>query len=162
MRCDLCTKKDATVHLTEIVDNKITKLHLCEECARQKGAEMEQHFGIADLLAGLADVGTPVENNEEKGLKCAKCGQAYEDFKRTGRLGCGVCYDSYSKFLIPLLKQIHGSDKHMGKSPTAISNERVAEQIDVEAMRRKLNRAIELEEFEEAARIRDDIKKHTE
>ena len=55
MNCDVCGKGDATVHLTEIIDNKITKLHLCEECARKKGAEMEEHFGLSDLLAGLAD-----------------------------------------------------------------------------------------------------------
>ena len=61
MLCNICHKNEATVHLTEIIDNQITELHLCEECARQKGAQMEQHFGLADLLAGLADLGQQFE-----------------------------------------------------------------------------------------------------
>lgn len=159
MVCDLCSKEEATVHLTEIIDNKITKLHLCENCARQKGAEMEQHFGIADLLAGLADMGATVETREESGLKCSQCGQSYTDFKKTGRLGCGQCYDSFRKHLVPLLKQIHGSEQHMGKTPMKSAKPKPQRQADVEALRRKLSRAIELEEFEEAARIRDEIRK---
>lgn len=74
MLCDICGKNEATVHLTEIVNDKITKLHLCEECAKEKGAEMEEHFGLSDLLAGLADLGATVEPEIAGTIKCPSCG----------------------------------------------------------------------------------------
>jgi len=91
MLCDLCNKNPATVHLTEIIDDQMSELHLCEECARQKSALMEQQFGLSDLLAGLAEfVEKPNKDVEVAvSLKCASCGLTYEDFKKIGRLGCG-------------------------------------------------------------------------
>ena len=91
MLCDLCNKNQATVHLTEIIDEQMSELHLCEECARKKSIQMEQQFGLADLLAGLAEFGKPEENADLASLKCANCGLTYKDFKRIGRLGCGEC-----------------------------------------------------------------------
>ena len=89
MSCDICGKNDATVHLTEIVDGEMTKMHLCEECARKKGAEMEEHFGLSDLLAGLADLDVKLPQKEESKIECPNCGLTYQDFKKIGRLGCG-------------------------------------------------------------------------
>ena len=74
MTCDICGKKEATVHLTEIVNDKMTKLHLCEECAKEKGAEMEEHFGLSDLLAGLTDLGSTVEPEVMEMIKDAMAG----------------------------------------------------------------------------------------
>ena len=67
MMCDICGKKKATVHLTEIVDEQMSEMHLCEECARQKSVQMEQQFGLADLLAGLGGFGKPMRGAEKKG-----------------------------------------------------------------------------------------------
>ncbi len=159
MVCDICGKKEATVHLTEIVNDQMTKLHLCEECAKKKGAEMEEHFGLADLLAGLADMGTPLKTAEEKKLKCGSCGLTYSDFKKIGKLGCGQCYDKFRAYLVPLFKRIHGSDVHLGKVPHQKKATPRHKKVDVEELKRKLRRAVELEEFEEAARLRDEIKK---
>ena len=64
MTCDICGKKKATVHLTEIVDEQMSEMHLCEECARQKSTQMEQQFGLADLLAGLSDTSKPAAVKE--------------------------------------------------------------------------------------------------
>ena len=123
MLCDICSKTQATVHLTEIIDDKMTELHLCESCAQKKGAQMESHFGLADLLAGLADLGTQFTTSKTKKeakakAKCSRCGLTYEDFKKVGRLGCGECYTAFKEALLPLLKRIHGSTQHYGKSPT--------------------------------------------
>ena len=74
MQCDSCGKKEATVHLTEIVNEKVTKLHLCEDCAKAKGAEMEEHFGLSDLLAGIADLGSSVSPEAVSAVKCQSCG----------------------------------------------------------------------------------------
>ena len=86
MQCDICSKKKATVHLTEIVDEQMSEMHLCEECARQKSSQMEQQFGLADLLAGLSHT-TPMskESKEAAALVCSNCGLNYDDFRKFGR-----------------------------------------------------------------------------
>ena len=117
MTCDICHKKGATVHLTEIINDKVTKLHLCEHCAREKGEEMEGHFGLSDLLAGLTDLGIKAEPQIISKTKCPKCGFTLHDLRKIGRLGCSTCYDAFKDQLAPLLKQIHGSDRHIGKIP---------------------------------------------
>ncbi len=158
MVCDICGKNQATVHLTEIVDDQMTELHLCEECARQKSEQMEQQFGLSDLLAGMVDFGKPVQDKIDVSLKCKKCGLTYTDFKKIGRLGCGECYTAFKKFLAPLLKRIHGSNQHLGKIPLKESKGAVKKVVDLDTLRQRLTRAIETEAFEEAARIRDQIK----
>ena len=118
MLCDNCKVNQATVHLTEIIDEEMTELHLCEDCAREKSATMEQHFGLSDLLAGLADLGAQIGTDEETKLACPNCGMTTGDFKRIGRLGCSECYRSFEKSLAGLLKRIQGSSHHVGKVPT--------------------------------------------
>ncbi len=164
MLCDACGKNKATVHLTEIVNEQITKLNLCETCAKEKGSEMEQHFGIADLLSGLSDVeaAPATETGGVTKAKCGQCGMVYEDFKKLGRLGCSGCYAVFRPRLAPLLKRIHGSSHHMGKSP----NPEFAKEYkattkvrdELEAAKAQLERAVKAEEFEEAAALRDKIK----
>lgn len=159
MVCDLCGKNQATVHLTEIVDDQVAELHLCEECARAKSLEMEQQFGLADLLAGLAELGKPHEIAEIIKVKCLNCGLSYEDFKKMGRLGCSNCYNSFKKYLGPLLKKIHGSNQHLGKAPSKVP---AREKTELELLKMKLQKAITEEEFEEAARLRDKIRELVE
>jgi len=156
MLCDICGKKEATVHLTEIINGKVTELHLCEECAREKGAQMEQHFGIADLLAGLADLSSGLEIKEDVGLKCENCGMTYEDFKRVGKFGCSECYLAFKKNVPSLLKRIHGSARYVGEGPQTEEYELVRDEL--QELRKQLQQAIEREEYERAAEIRDKIK----
>jgi len=158
MVCNICGKSQATVHLTEIIDEQITELHLCEECAQKKGAQMESHFGLSDLLAGLADLGTQFNKTKtEPKLKCPKCGLTYEDFKKVGRLGCGECYNAFKEALVPLLKRIHGSTQHCGKSPKKIAKI-VKAKNDLDVLKERLQKAVQKEDFEEAAKLRDKIK----
>lgn len=159
MVCNVCGKNQATVHLTEIIDDQITELHLCEECAQKKGAQMESHFGLSDLLAGLADLGSQFNNKTktEIKLKCPKCGLTYEDFKKVGRLGCGECYTAFKDALVPLLKRIHGSTQHFGKSPRK-ALKIVKAKNELQELKEKLQKAIQKEEFEEAAKLRDKVR----
>ena len=170
--CDECGKNKATVHLTEIVNEQITKLNLCEECAKKKGSDVEQHFGIADLLSALSDVeggqpgqaqvpatagaAAPAKN------KCMACGLTYEDFKKVGRLGCSECYTAFKVSLAPLLKRIHGAVVHTGKSPNPILMKELKVNTklydELEAAKAELLKAVKKEEFEEAASLRDKIK----
>src|SRR3989338_3889707 len=157
MLCDVCAKNTATVHLTEIIDDQMNELHLCEECARQKSAQMEQQFGLSDLLAGLAEFEKPTKEVEAVGLKCPNCGLTYTYFKKIGRLGCGECYTIFKKYLGPLLKKIHGSTMHLGKTP--LKTPKVTrKKPDLQELRDKLQKAIEAEAFEEAAKVRDQIR----
>lgn len=157
MVCDVCGKKPATVHLTEIIDEQMNELHLCEECAHQKSSQMEQQFGLSDLLGGLAEFEKPSVEKEAGALKCAKCGLTFADFKKIGRLGCAECYKTFRKYLGPLLKRIHGSNIHYGKSP--VKGIKVAKKrVDLQELRLRLQKAIEMEAFEEAAKVRDQIK----
>jgi len=172
MFCDVCKTNQATVHLTEIVDEEMTELHLCEGCARKKSASMEQHFGLSDLLAGLADLGTQLGEEKEVQVACPSCGMTYDDFKRIGRLGCSECYRAFRKPLTSLLKRIQGSGQHVGKFPkgktglktlesskgAAKSTVKEEPKSELELLQEKLQKAIREEAFEEAAKIRDQIR----
>ena len=160
MQCDICAKKKATVHLTEIVDEQMSEMHLCEDCAREKSIQMEQQFGLADLLAGLADFGKQVKDTETVKVKCPNCGLTYEEFRKFGRLGCSECYTSFNDQLGTLLKKIHGSNRHLGKSPMKMSTAtaEVKEKTDVlQDLKNQLQEAIRGENFEKAAALRDKI-----
>ncbi len=160
MKCDVCGKEEATVHLTEVINDKVTKLHLCEKCAKTKSEEMQSHFGLTDLLSGLMTFGPSIAGEKIKGgtkLKCPKCGLTYYDFQQAGRLGCGKCYDTFSRELSMLLRKIHGSDKHVGKMP--FKGEKMLEdQKDLGRLKNELDELIRMEEFEKAAVLRDRIK----
>jgi protein arginine kinase activator len=105
----------------------------------------------------MAEFGKPSKEAEAVAVKCPDCGLTYADFKKIGRLGCGECYAAFRKYLAPLLKRIHGSSQHMGKTPFK-AGKATKKKMDMQDLRTKLQRAIEAEEFEEAARIRDQIK----
>lgn len=158
MQCDLCGKKKATVHLTEIVDEQMSELHLCEDCAREKSVQMEQQFGLADLLAGLTDFGKQVKDVEKITIKCPNCGMTYDDFRKFGRLGCSDCYEAFKTHLATLLKKIHGSNHHLGKSPLKIPEAQRAKIESLQDLKVQLMKAIEMEDFEKAANLRDKIR----
>jgi len=165
MLCNLCNKIQATVHLTEIVDEQMSELHLCDDCAKKKSMQMEQQFGLSDLLAGLVDYGKQFGGTEKGAtvMQCSRCGLSYEDFRKIGRLGCSECYTSFAKYLGPLLKRIHGAGQHVGKMPLtyaepAAPRGQKSRPIDIVGLKAKLQQAIENEDFEEAARLRDAIK----
>ena len=158
MVCEVCKQTQATVHLTEIVNEQMTELHLCETCANQKGAQVESHFGLSDLLSGLADYGKTQEPEEVSTKVCPNCGMSYEDFRKVGRLGCSECYPTFKRSLGSLLKRIHGSPIHLGKTPARLVKP-AKSKTELAELKRKLEKAIEREEFEEAAHLRDLIRR---
>ncbi|MFH1776527.1 MAG: UvrB/UvrC motif-containing protein [Candidatus Omnitrophota bacterium] len=159
MVCDICGKKQASVHLTEIINDQMTELHLCEECAREKGvAGLGQPFALQDLLSGLVDLAVPAgKPGRKQVIKCPNCKLTYEDFKRIGRFGCSECYTTFKQSLEPLFKRIHGASQHAGKSPTK-SGPEFKVRKELQDMQIRLQKAIQTEAFEEAAKIRDKIK----
>ncbi len=158
MQCDICGKKKATVHLTEIVDEQMSEMHLCEDCAKEKSVQMEQQFGLADLLAGLTDFGKQMKDAEKVKLKCPNCGINYDEFRKFGRLGCSDCYQAFKAHLSTLLKKIHGSNHHMGKKPMRIPVSDKQKIETVQDLKNQLMKAIEMEDYEQAAKLRDKIR----
>ncbi len=160
MVCDECGKNMATVHLTKIINGKKTEMHLCEECAKKyKEFDFESPFSIHQFLAGLLDnvQDETMKINNIYETKCEQCGMTYAKFKQTGKLGCKECYNSYRDKLVPLFKRIHGHEEHIGKVPKKAGS-KIRKRKEVERLKKQLNIAIEKEEFEEAAKLRDRIK----
>lgn len=154
MNCEMCKKNEATVRYTEVVNKKIIKMNLCEECAKKKGVTIQTPFTIADLLSGLTDLGLRAEEDLKKTCPC--CGLSYIDFRKTGRLGCDGCYRAFEKSLQGLLETIHRSTTHVGKVPSRARAE-VDESSLLKTLETQLCAAVEKEEFEKAATIRDKL-----
>jgi protein arginine kinase activator len=154
MLCMFCKQNPATVHLTQIVGDKMQKVDLCEECAKQKGVNDPAGFSLADLLLGL---GASQEMSVGEDVKCPNCGFTQADFKKAGRLGCSQCYTTFSDGLESLLKSMHKGVRHVGKVPVALRQSRdLSDRL--KNLQKKLDKAVTSEDFEEAASIRDEIK----
>jgi protein arginine kinase activator len=159
MVCDNCGSSDAVVHLTQIVNNEMSTHRLCEKCAAEKGLEGAPEpvgFPLTDFLAQMGDVALDEADPPESG--CPFCGLTFQDFRETGRLGCPQCYETFATHLRKLLRRIHGGVQHVGKvylppDPSASDMER-----RLDGLRRKLHRAVESEDFERAAELRDQIR----
>ena len=158
MTCNVCGTNEATIHLTEIINGQMMEIHLCETCAQEKGTEFKTHFNVNDLLSGLSDLAKEVTGGELKVAgKCPNCGLTYEEFGRTGRLGCPECYEAFNKLLLPLIKRVQASTQHVGKRPSRLA-EPVRSAQDLRELHNRLQKSIQQEAFEEAARIRDQIR----
>ena len=157
MLCSICKEKEATVHYTQIIGDKMQKVDLCDSCAKAKGVNETAGFSLADLMLGL---GASQEIEQASGgaqLKCSRCGYSQEDFKKTGRLGCPECYKVFAEGLESLLKTMHKGTKHIGKVPEALRHNRdLSDRL--KTLQRRLAKAVEEEDFELAAKLRDEIK----
>jgi len=157
MKCCVCKEREATVHLTQIVGDKMQKLDLCEECARSKGVNDPTGFSLADLLLGLGASQEMEQATKGGELKCPQCGFSQADFKKLGRFGCPECYETFSEGLDNLLKTMHKGTRHVGKVPAAFSGVQTMKER-LERLQQELARAIQEENFERAAVLRDEIK----
>lgn len=157
MLCCVCKEKEAKVHLTQIVGEKMQKVDLCEACAAQKGVNDPTGFSLADLLLGL---GAAQEMEQAAGgaeAKCPNCGFTQADFKKAGRLGCSECYTTFSDGLESLLKSMHKGVRHVGKVPHSAQQSRELSE-KIKSLDKKLARAVADENFEQAAALRDELK----
>jgi protein arginine kinase activator len=163
MKCQDCGKNESSVHLTQIINNEKVVLNLCRDCAAKRGFHSPLDnvpFPLANFLAGM--MGTEKEEGKAlspalANLKCPNCGLSFEEFSRLGRFGCGECYKTFRDRLQGLLRKIHGSSLHRGKLPPALSEEGTIIK-EKERLRVELQKAIEKEDFERAADLRDKLK----
>ncbi|MEQ9407868.1 MAG: UvrB/UvrC motif-containing protein [Fuerstiella sp.] len=155
-KCRRCSKP-ATLHITEIHDGQAVALHLCETCAREyleDASEDSAHNPAAELAAKLEAL--VAEDPEAPPLKCGNCNITFNEFREHGRLGCPSCYDEFRQELMPLLENIHEEATHVGKRPLR-SPGLTEEQSQLIHLRAKQREAIEHEDYEAAARLRDQI-----
>ena len=159
MKCDNCNKP-ATVHLTEIKNGKKIEKHLCEQCAAaSEGIPVKGHTPINELLTNfvMAHSGLP----KEGAAGCEQCGISWAEFRQSGLLGCHHDYQQFEKDLTPLLQRAHeGATHHVGKVPARRGGSGVPmkRQIDLAKLRKELAKAVEGEDYERAAKLRDQIR----
>ncbi len=160
MLCQDCKKKEATVHLTQIVNNEKVTLSLCKECADKKGFHNPfeaQVFPLTQLLASMA--GQLAEKKTAKDeRKCPVCGNGFSDFGKIGRFGCGSCYTTFRTQISELLQKIHNTKVHKGKTPQTPSEEIIKTLQEEKKLQDELKKAIAKEDFEKAALLRDRLK----
>ena len=156
MLCDICKQNQAKVHLTQMIEGKTKKVDLCEECSKAKGVDDPTGFSLADLLLGLGAAQEMEQAGAGADLKCPNCGFTQADFKKTGRLGCAECYQTFSEGLEGLLKTMHKGTKHAGKTPHALKQSQDLND-KLKVLQKRLDKAIAEEDFEGAVQLRDDI-----
>lgn len=184
MLCDNCGKKEANVRYSENINGKVKVLNLCEECSKKLGiTEMDFNMPIdfsSFFGEFMEDFTTPEFMplfNEVKSLKCNNCGYTFDDIANTGKLGCENCYDVFEEKLSPIIRKIQGANHHVGRIGKIIDsnidkkieenkniqsediNKKDSNKMKIEKLQNELKKAIKEERYEDAAKIRDEIKK---
>ncbi len=163
MLCEKCHQREAVVKFTQVIGNEKTTLNLCKACAEKKGlsnplVDISKVFGKI-IIAILGEPITSQMDGDvkemEEGTGCERCGLLWSDFKKTGRLGCPHCYETYMEQLKVLIRRLHGSNKHIGKK---IKKGKGKNRVSLDTLKKRLKKAIEKEEYELAAEIRDHIR----
>jgi protein arginine kinase activator len=160
MSCDQCREREAVIHLTQIVNEQVTTLHLCEKCAAEKGVESPGSAVKTPLGSFLAAMGKAPEQlpAPRSGDTCNRCGGTFQDFRETGRLGCSECYRAFESPLRDLLRRLHGSTHHLGERYAEREPAVALEVPQAAELREQLRLAVETENFELAAELRDRLR----
>jgi len=170
MLCEKCKTKPANVHIEKSVNGKKTSVNLCQECSGNIGtvASLDALFGgqlapkISPFVSMTSSV-TPAKAGRQQTMQhnyepCATCGMSYPVFKSTGRFGCENCYRAFNEEFQAIIKRVQASSKHEGKQPKKLGQDMMQKQ-DIVGLRELMSEAIQNENFEEAARLRDEIRK---
>ncbi|MEP6689164.1 MAG: UvrB/UvrC motif-containing protein [Gemmatimonadales bacterium] len=160
MSCDQCREREAVIQLTQIVNDQVTTLHLCEKCAAEKGvdspgAHAKTPLGTLIGAMGKSPEQAPAPRSSDV---CLKCGATFQDFRDTGRLGCPDCYRSFEIPLRDLLRRLHGSTHHLGERYAEREPAAAVAQEPAVDLREQLRLAVETENFELAAELRDRLR----
>lgn len=167
MLCQNCGKNEATTHIKSVVNGEYTQLHLCSSCAGK--------LGYGDVFSGFGlDFGDFFGNfftkpkaalSANKTERCEKCGMSFEEIVKNGKIGCANCYEKFYELLLPSIQRIHGKTQHNGKTArsaeeNSVKREKTNEEIIAE-LQEKLKIAVEEQNFEKAAELRDEIKERS-
>jgi len=165
MQCEICKTRTATVHLTEIVNGQRAESHLCQNCAQKEGVTIKSQLSLNELLSSLiaAHQQTDETSGSEKSRRvCPECGITMEQFRKQAVLGCPKDYDVFETDLKEVIEKTQDNNlTHKGKVPAQIlnsSNARPENHDKIEELKKQLSRAVEKEDYELAAKIRDQLK----
>ena len=167
MKCSQCHEREAVVHLHQTANDQVVTLHLCERCAAEKGVETAASLGktpLVSLVAALGEGLVPSVEGSGGGFVCRGCGATLEDFRASGRLGCVECYRALGGPLRDLLRRLHGGARHVGERyvPPGQAGGEPRAGATPAVLREQLRRAIESENFELAAQLRDQLRGNAE
>ena len=167
MLCQNCSKREATTHIKRVVNGEATEAHLCQECAAKLG--YDNFFDNFSL--NLPDLFSSFFGDSARALagsrtdRCEKCGCSFDDIVKTGMVGCADCYDKFLDKLLPSIQRIHGRTRHVGSVPVTVTETTASAQSKPEtaedriaALEAEMKKAIEAQNFEQAAVLRDKIK----
>ena len=160
MRCQVCKTKEATIHLTEITDGQRSEMHVCEGCAVEQGVAVKSQMPLNELLSNLL-ASAPSEEDmfsaEDAQRVCPNCGFTLDQFRKEALLGCPDDYEFFAKALVPILKSAHGGQiTHCGKIPSKVPKD-TKKQIKLLNLRQELETVVQAEDYERAAKLRDEI-----
>jgi protein arginine kinase activator len=158
MKCEICGLKDAVIHIRQMQKDLVHELHICEDCAQEKGLirEEDSELPIANLLSGLLE-GKDVTGASEVKDACPRCGLKASEFRKQGKLGCPECFHAFEKDVRSIVSQMAARPRHTGRVPSAMMIEQDTASRG-ENLREELREAVEREEYELAARIRDRLR----
>ena len=158
MLCDECGSNAACVHMIKVLNGVKTEQHLCGTCASSAGEACFStgiHFSVNDLVKAMFS--QELDDAAESELACPNCGMVFSDFSRSGKIGCNVCYGIFHEQLEPILRRVHGTNTHTGKVPRRAGNQ-IRLRLAVKGLRKDLEQSVEREDYENAAKIRDNIR----
>lgn len=164
MLCDHCKERDGVVTLTTVEGDTVRQLTLCERCAAERGVEtpsLQPKNPLGEFLQAVQQQGGAVggliaAGGEAEG--CSFCQTTLRDFRESGRLGCAHCYETFERSLRDLLRRVHGHSVHVGRRYDPPRAEVLMQAVTLGELRTRLERAVEGEEFELAASLRDQIR----
>jgi protein arginine kinase activator len=161
MLCQQCQKREANVHFTQILNGTKMESYLCSQCANEKGKiTLSPQLNLGDFLwgfPGFGEGGGYTEAEQPREVRCELCGMSFDDFRKTGKVGCANCYRTFRDNLGPILRRLHGSTEHKGKIPGKLT-ECIKTGNEIEKLKEELTAAIGREEYEKAAELRDRIR----
>ena len=162
MQCQSCKQNMATIHLTEISEGLRSEMHVCEQCAIEQGIAAKSQVSINELLSSLLAVQPSDEElfgPSEQKARCPRCGFTLDQFRQEGLLGCPYDYELFEQSLLPLIERAHnGKTSHCGKVPSKMPQQ-TKKQMKLANLRQQLDTAVRNEDYELAAKLRDEIKK---
>lgn len=162
MICQKCHKNLSSVRYAEVVDGKVNDLHLCVDCMKKYQDDATTGFELSGPLRApakhsAARGSTPDSTTIQKRV-CRQCGAVLKEVLKTGRVGCPSCYENFSEQLYPMLRGLHTAMRHRGKMPQINNDDRERSRVELQGKRALLRSALKLENYEEAAKLRDEVR----
>lgn len=165
MICEVCKQNEATIHITKIINGVKKEANLCHNCASKSkefnlvpDMDIMAPLSFQSILGGLMDyVNKTPQTNKSVELKCKNCNLSYREFKENGLLGCSECYESFKPIILSVIKGVQGNVEHVGKVPNKNGKDLIHKKKLLK-LKEELQKAITLEEYENAAELRDQIR----